>query len=164
MNSTQLTLEKKQIKNCSFTGHRLINENFSFEKLVKIVFDLAKEGVNDFFCGMAKGFDLYAAEAVMKVKETFPQIRLIACIPFFGQEKNYSQEDKNRYVNILKNCDLKFTFSDTYKKGCTLARDRYMADHADVLVAYLKKETGGTAYTVNYFQKKYKEREIIFLD
>ena len=38
-----------------------------------------------------------------------------------------------------------------------------MADHADVLVCYLKKPTGGTAYTVKYFSKKYKEKEIVFL-
>ena len=164
MQATQLTLEKQQIKNCAFTGHREMDGNFSIVKLQKTVLVLAERGVKNFFCGMAKGFDLYAAEAVIKIKKQYPDVRLIACIPYYGQEKTYSQEDKKRYVTILRNCDAKFTFTDTYYKGCALVRDRYMADCADLLVAYLKKKTGGTAYTVGYFQKKYPEREIIFLD
>ena len=163
MTITQLSLEKKQIKNCAFTGHRELDESFSAEELKKVVCNLAKEGAENFFCGMAKGFYLYAGEAVIKIKENFPQVKLIACIPYFGQEKGYSKEDKNRYVSILKNCDLKITLAESYYKGCAIVRDRYMADQADVLVAYLKKKTGGTAYTVGYFQKKYKDREIIFL-
>ena len=164
MQVTQLTFEKKPIKNCAFTGHRDLEESFSKEKLQKIVFDLAKRGAKNFFCGMAKGFDLCAGEAVIKIKESFPNVKLIACIPYYGQERGYSQEDKNRYVQILRNCDAKFTFADAYHKGCTLVRDRYMADNGEVLVAYLKKKKGGTAYTVGYFEKKYPEREIIFLD
>lgn len=164
MQATQLTFEKREIKNCAFTGHRVMSESFSKEKLQKIVFELAERGVKNFFCGMAKGFDLCAGEAVIKIKENFPNVKLIACVPYFGQEKEYTQEDKNRYVTILRNCDAKFTFADTYYRGCTLIRDRYMADNAEVLVAYLKKKTGGTAYTVRYFQQKYTDREIIFLD
>ena len=160
----QLTLENKPIKNCAFTGHRELDESFSLEKLQKTVLELAKKGAENFFCGMAKGFDLFAAEAVLKIKENYPKVKLVACVPYYGQEKGYSQEDKKRYVNILKNCDFKITFADEYYKGCTLVRDKYMADNADVLVAYLKKEKGGTAYTVGYFNKKYPEKEIIFLD
>ena len=163
MQATQLTFEKRNIKNCAFTGHREIDKGFSIEKLQKTVFDLVQKGVENIYCGMAKGFDLCAGEAVMKPKETFPNVKLIACVPYFGQEKGYLQEDKQRYVKILKNCDLKITLSAEYYKGCTLARDRYMADCADVLVAYLKKEKGGTAYTVGYFEKKYPDKEIIFL-
>lgn len=163
MKITQLSFEEKQIKNCAFTGHRELEKSFSFENLIKTVFNLAQKGVENFFCGMAKGFDLYAGEAVIKIKESFPQVKLIACVPYFGQEKGYNREDKERYVYILKNCDLKITLAENYYKGCAIVRDRYMADHADILVAYLKKETGGTAYTVRYYEKKHKDKEIIFL-
>ena len=164
MQSTQLTFEKRQIKNCAFTGHRDLDESFSLEKLQKEVLNLAEKGVVNFFCGMAKGFDLYAAEAVLKIKENYKNVKLIACIPFYGQEKNYTQEDKKRYIDILKNCDLKVTLSQNFYKGCSLSRDRYMADNADVMVAYLKKKKGGTAYTVSYFTKKYPEKEVFFIE
>ena len=164
MQSTQLTFEKRQIKNCAFTGHRDLDESFSLEKLQKEVLNLAEKGVVNFFCGMAKGFDLYAAEAVLKIKENYKNVKLIACIPFYGQEKNYTQEDKKRYIDILKNCDLRVTLSQNFYKGCSLSRDRYMADNADVMVAYLKKKKGGTAYTVSYFTKKYPEKEVFFIE
>ena len=164
MQSTQLTFKKIQIKNCAFTGHRDLDKSFSLEKLEKIVLNLAEKGVTNFFCGMAKGFDLFAAEAVLKTKETYKNVKLVACIPFYGQEKNYTQEDKKRYVEILKKCDIKITLSQNFYKGCSLARDRYMADNADMIVAYLKKETGGTAYTVAYFRKKYPCKEVVFLE
>ena len=38
-----------------------------------------------------------------------------------------------------------------------------MADNADALIAYLEKDTGGTAYTVRYFQKTKPWGEIIFV-
>ena len=42
---------------------------------------------------------------------------------------------------------------EKYEAGCLLARNRYMADRADVLLAYCERESGGTAYTVRYAQK-----------
>lgn len=163
MQQTQIAFNNEIIKNCAFTGHRNLDESFSLEKLCETVQTLVERGVRNFFCGMARGFDLFAAEEVVKQKEKNEKIRLVACVPYYGQEKGYSEEDKKRYVNILRKCDMRLTFCETYYKGCELVRDRYMADQADVLVAYLKKESGGTAYTVEYFQKKHKDREIIFI-
>ena len=90
-------------------------------------------------------------------------IKLVACIPCYGQEKNFSEKDKTRYVRILKKADEKIVLSDTYFKGCMQNRDRYMADRADILLTYCKKEVGGTAFTVKYYKKNYPENEVIFL-
>ena len=53
--------------------------------------------------------------------------------------------------------------AEHYFRGCMQQRDKYMADRADVLIAYCKKDVGGTAYTVHYFKKKYPFKEILFL-
>ena len=163
MEKLPLITTNKILKNCAFTGHRELDESFSIEKLKKVVEDLIKKGVKNFYCGMAKGFDLFVAEEIIRQKEKNTQIKLIACVPFYGQEKSYKEEDKKRYVQALKHCDLKMTFCEHYFRGCELVRDRYMAEQADVLVAYLKKKTGGTAYTTKYFQQKNPYKEIIFL-
>ncbi len=164
---TQLSLLKKNenvpLKTCAFTGHRRLDgdcTNYLVEQAVRSLID---EGVEFFYNGMAMGFDLLCAECVLSLKEEFPKIKLIACLPCYGQERNYSEKDKQRYVNILKRADESILLSETYFQGCMLVRDRYMADKADVLVAYKRKSVGGTAYTVNYFQKNYPERKIIFL-
>ena len=154
---------KLPLKSCAFTGHRNLEKDFYASKLKKQIKSFMERGVTEFYCGMAPGFDMLAGEIVLKYKKKFPSVRLIACIPCENQEKYYTTEDKKRYAEICKKVDEKVILSEHYFKGCMLSRDRYMADRADVLIAYLKKDTGGTAYTVNYFKKKYPLKEIVFL-
>ena len=148
---------------CAFTGHRELPDDFSENELKERLRVLIKNGARDFYCGMAKGFDLLAAETVLSLREEYSHIRLILCVPFYNQEKNFSAADKARYVEICKNADEKILLSESYYKGCLLARNRYMAEKADALLACCRKETGGTAYTVKYFQKIKPDGQIIFV-
>ena len=162
----QLTIfenDMKNIKTCAFTGHRILEEDFSLKKLKAAIKEVILRGVDTFLVGMAMGFDLYAAETVLSLKRKFPHVKLVACIPCYHQEKNFSLKDKKRYAKILKKVDEQVLVSEEYYSGCMQKRDRYMADKADILIAYLKKETGGTAFTVKYFQKKYPLKEKILL-
>ncbi len=164
-NDIQLILDdiKTPAKSCAFTGHRKLEEGFSVAKLKREIKLLLEQGVEIFYCGMAQGFDLTAGEVVLKYKKKFPNTQLIACIPCVHQERYYTAEDKKRYAQICKKADEVVVLFDSYNKSCMIVRDRYMADRADVLLAYLKKSTGGTAYTVNYFKTKYPLKQIIFL-
>lgn len=162
---TQLMIEteEKKIKACAFTGHRALSEDFSEKQLKKQIEILIQNGVEIFYNGGAIGFDLISAKITLAYKKKYPHIKLIVCVPYYGQERYYTQEEKKEYGEICKKADEVYVLSEHYYKGCNLARDRYMADRADVLIAYLKKTAGGTAYTVSYFQKKYKNKEIIYI-
>ena len=94
---------------------------------------------------------------------TTENVKLIACIPCYGQERYFTEKDKKRYVEILQRADEKIILSDTYTPDCMLKRNRYMCDNADVLIAYLRQNKGGTAYTVQYFTKRYPAKEIIYI-
>lgn len=155
--------EEMPIKSCVFTGHRLLDADFSLKKLKKEVKNAVLQGVETFYGGMAMGFDLAAAEAVLALRKKNPQIKLIACVPCYGQEKNFSDKDKKRYVSILKKADKTVILSETYYKGCMHVRDKYMADLADMMICYCKKETGGAAFTVRYFKKKKPTAKIVFI-
>ena len=148
---------------CVFTGHRELDKDFSAKKLKKAIEDVIQEGITDFYNGMAKGFDLAAASAVLKLKKKYPQIRLIACIPCYGQEKYFSEKDKKTYISVLKKADESITLSPNYFRGCMQVRDRYMAERASMMIAYCKKEIGGAAYTVKIFKKLHPESKIVFL-
>ena len=158
-----LQTTEKSLVSCAFTGHRDLGKDFSLKETSKEIEKLILRGVTDFYNGMAMGFDLYAAEAVLKLKKKYPQIKLIACIPFIGQESRFSDRDKRRYAKVYKAADEKVVLFPRYYNGCFLARDRFMADKADSLVTYCRKETGGTAYTVRYFQKKKPQCRILFI-
>ena len=148
---------------CVFTGHRKLGEDFSARKLKFAIRKLIKRGVHTFYNGMAIGFDLLAAEKLIELKKEYPQVRLVACIPCYHQEKSFSERDKKRYVEILKKADEQILLSERYFRGCMQARDKYMAERADCMIAYCEKETGGAAYTVKIFQKLHPDGEILFL-
>ena len=140
-------------ENCAFTGHRILQKDFDYNLLDKVIFNLINGGTKNFYCGMATGFDLAAAESVLQYKKDF-EINLIACIPCLGQEKAYSQKNKERYLKILESCSQTVVLSEEYFEGCMFVRDRYMVDNCNVLVTYQRRKSGGTSYTVNYAKSK----------
>ena len=157
------TTEKTPPSTCAFTGHRSFYDGFSPRKLKKAIKDMILQGVTTFYNGMAMGFDLLAAEKVLELKKRFPQVKLVLCIPCYNQERNFSEQDKLRYQNIYKKADEKALLSDVYYRGCMQNRNRYMAERADVLIAYCNKKEGGAAYTVKCFQKLHPEGKVIFV-
>ncbi len=148
---------------CVFTGHRSLGEDFSAERLEDAILQMINEGITTFFCGMAIGFDLLAAEIVLSIKEKNPQIKLIACIPCEAQDKYYSKADQMRYHTLLLTVDERVVLSENYYRGCMQVRDDYMAKRADCMIAYCKKTEGGTAYTVRRFQKHHPDGKILFI-
>jgi uncharacterized phage-like protein YoqJ len=151
----------KNITAC-FTGHRSYRGECK-DALLDAVRALYKEGYRTFLCGMAVGFDLLAAEIVLALKKKNPHIKLIACIPCIGQEKYFSKTDQKRYVEAVAKADEQVILADAYYRGCMQARDKYMADRGDIMVAYCTKKEGGAAYTVRCFEKAHPEAEIIFI-
>ena len=134
---------------CAFTGHRMLGDDFDPVLLERVVERLLKRGVDTFYCGMAKGFDLFAAEIVLKFKDRYGA-KLICCIPYSGQADYFSAADKERYENILEYCERKIVFSEKYNRWCMHARDRFMAENSGTVVCYLRRSAGGTYYTVKY--------------
>ena len=129
------------ISTCAFTGHRSLEKDFSEKKLKEEIERVISMGATDFYNGMAMGFDLIAAETVLSLKKKNPSLRLICCVPFYGQERFFSERDKKRYYQILKKADIHLQLSDSYTKDCMHKRNRYMADRADILIAYCNKPT-----------------------
>ena len=150
---------------CAVTGHRKLPADFDKEQVSNVLEQLLQEGVITFYNGLAVGFDLLCAEILVKLKTKYPGMRLIGCVPFYGQEKTFPAEDKKRYVSILQQCDEVVVLSEHYYKACCLVRDKYMTDRADVLVAYCVKKTGGAAYTVKQFLKRKDkdESDVLFV-
>ena len=137
-------------KICIFTGHRALPDSAApLEQALDLRLEaLAEAGYTDFLSGGAVGFDLLAAEAVLRAKERFPALRLIMILPYEEQDRFYSASDRRRYQTLLERADLvRYTARDYYK-GCLLARDRVLAEAADGCICYLTRSTGGTAYTV----------------
>lgn len=158
----QLSITTTEYRSCAITGHRDLPKTLSREKVKAELRALVHAGVQYFYNGLAVGFDLLTAEILVELKVEFPDLHLCGCIPFPGQEKYYSAEDKRRYYKVLEECDDTVVFCSEYQKGCYFIRNDYMVENADVLFAYCRSQSGGAAYTVRAFQKKKGKENVRF--
>ena len=140
-------------RSCALSGHRKLGDDISENQIFDSLEELILHGYDYFLCGMAQGFDLLALECLIDLKQRYP-IFIEACIPFVGQERRFSPTDQKKYRNFLSWCDKQTVLFEGYRNGCFLARDRYMVERADLILAYCTQETGGTAYTIRYAQQK----------
>ena len=84
----------------AFTGHRTYR-GAAADALRRTVGELYARGFRNFLSGMAVGFDLAAAEAVLELRERAPGVRLVAAVPFRGQEMRFSPADRERFRRVL---------------------------------------------------------------
>lgn len=138
-------------KSLAFTGHRTVPVERQDEiraRLVEAVSVACKSGITCFYSGMAMGFDLMAAETVLSLKGKYPDIRLIAVIPFRRQSYRWPSMEKERYQNIISRADQVIVLSEHYFHGCLLRRNDFMLEHScGVIAFYDGKSYGGTFYT-----------------
>ena len=161
-------------KSCAFTGHRPRKLPWGYDEtadgcirlkevLAKQITSLVEVGYTDFLSGMAEGVDTWAALIVLALRENNPALRLCCILPCKGQADKWSALAREVYNRILIQADSVVYVSENYHQGCMLERNRYMVDHADMLLAvYNGKWKGGTAATVRYAQKQ--GREIIIMN
>lgn len=146
-----------QEKTCCFTGHRELPEEQLpqlKQALFKVIVRLASQGVTRFACGGALGFDTLAAQMVLMVKGTLPQIQLLLVLPCKTQDKYWSKVDQEIYREILARADRVVFVSETYTQGCMQKRNRLLVEGSSVCVCYCTKKQGGTFYTVRYARQK----------
>ena len=152
-----MTMKDTPIRAAAFTCHRDLSQEEKLslaEVLVQTVEALYREGITTFYCGGALGFDTVAALTVLTMKTQYPALRLVLAIPCPEQSARWSESDRARYQSILARADEKVILCEHYTRFCMMLRNRYMVDHAEVLVAYMTRESGGTASTVKYAKKK----------
>ena len=114
---------------------------------------LYEHGADDFYTGMALGVDMWCAEAVLRLREIHPEVRLNAVIPCRGQESRWSAREQQRYQKILAQCSKVMCLSESYTKDCMMKRNRALVELCDLLVAVFDGKPGGTKFTVDYAAK-----------
>ena len=96
---------------------------------------LYRQGITNFYTGCALSIDLWAGEAVLTLMELHPEIKLHCVVPFAAQDQKWTPEQQDRYHALLdRSYDVILT-QETYSKDCYYIRNRYLIDHADVVLA-----------------------------
>lgn len=139
----------------AFTGHRAMSyvAGDSAEalrsRLDATLRELYLRGVRTFYSGMAEGFDLIAARAVLDLQSKYSDVQLIAAVPFRGHGRSLSAVVRRDYEHILRAANRGEVLVEEYSRDCFLRRDDYMVERAATVVAWFDGRAGGTAYTVS---------------
>ena len=129
----------------AFTGHRFVDaaqREHVKKRLSNAVLDAYGHGIRNFISGFAIGFDMMAAEAIVSLKRSYPDIIL-------GQASRFSFYDRKRYDRLLEVADEVIVLSESYYPRCFLDRDEFMVNNSSKLIGYYDgREKGGTFYTI----------------
>ncbi len=156
---------------CAFSGHRperlpwgqdesdprCLALKIQMERQLR---ELYRRGCHSFICGMARGTDLYYLEALDTLRHEFP-LTITAVIPCADQSKLWNSGERLRYLRGLEKCNQTVVLEEHYSDGCMLRRNRYMVEHAQLLMTVFDGSEGGTAATIRY--AKARGLEIISL-
>lgn len=138
----------------AFTGHREYSAEHN-DKLEAAIRSLYAEGYTTYMSGMAQGFDLAAAEAVLRLKSELTELKLHCVIPFEGHISTLTRADRERYKTICDKADSVVTLADTRAENSYLVRNDYLVDGADAIICYYSgKRRSGTGYTVTKAMKR----------
>ena len=150
---------------CSFTGHRPGKLPWGYDesdgrcvelkRRIRDAVDAAyEEGFRHFLCGMALGCDLYFCECVLALRAKHPEVTVEAAIPCPTQAGDWPEAEQVRYRALVAACNYETLVSASYTPDCMQRRNRYLVDHASLLIAAYDGTPGGTQYTIQYAMRR----------
>lgn len=151
-----------------FSGHRPdklfgtdnplgIAKDILFDMLIENIDIAYKKGCVTFLCGMAKGFDLIAGDAVLhyrKVNKLEDKIRIIGVSPYRNEIKSFHGDDLIAYQRISSAAEEMIYLSEDYNRSCFHMRNNFMVDNSSVLICACADFKSGTGATISYAAKK----------
>lgn len=152
-----MTEEEKRKYRVCFTGHRPeklnMQENTIKKYLQSEIVSSIQNSYTTFISGMARGVDMWAAEIVIELKKKFPQVKLIAAVPFDGFESKWSYENQKSYNEILSKADLIRYICPKFSYSSYQIRNEWMVNHSSKVIAVWNGEKSGTKNTIDYANK-----------
>ena len=131
----------------TFCGHGDINYGKDIkDKIYNLSENLIKSGQNEFLFGGYGNFDITAAHTLKELKKKYPHIKLILIIPYLNRKYNMDLYDYSIYPPI----------ENVPKKIAIIKRNEYMIKKSDIVIAYVTRNFGGAAKTLDYAVKNNK--------
>lgn len=111
-----------------------------------------RAGERDFMSGMALGVDQWFAATVLEM-----QANLYCVIPFEGQESIWPSQSQQEYRSLLNRAQHVTTLNGKgYAPWKMQARNEYMVNNSDHIIAVWDGTSGGTANCVRYAETRDK--------
>ena len=142
----------------SLFGHRIIEDHITVEsklyELLRIVIQ-KENGEVEFLVGRNGDFDLMAASVIRKLKKETGKdnVFLTLVLPYQTAELRDNTEAFESYYDSIEICEAS---ADCNFKYAIVARNRDMIDRSDMVVVYVKNESGGAYQALKYAEKNQK--------
>lgn len=150
-------------KTIAFTGHRTYDGRCDAQ-LLDAIRQFHAQGYRTFLSGMATGFDIAAAEAVLALKAELPDAKLVCVVPFDGHDDGFSAKDRERFARIIREADDTIVLTQHYSPDVYHRRNDFLVDNSSAVIAYFDGSRSGTRYTLKRAQKKGAQMKNLYAD
>ena len=118
--------------------------------------NLIQEGLEWVIISGQLGVELWAGEAVIELKQTYPELRLAILPPFLQHESNWNDKNKEYYLAIVSQADFVQPVSNQpYVNPIQFKnRDQFVLNKTDGALIFYDDEKEGSP---QYFWKKARE-------
>lgn len=137
----------------TFFGHSDFCESNKYEgKVLNLLEELVGDLPAEMYLGEYGAFDSFAYSCCKKYKETHKNISLVFVTPYITEEysKNHLSYQKTRFDGIIYP-----EIENKPKRFAITYRNKYMAESADVVIAYVKHR-GGAFTALKHAEKNGK--------
>ncbi len=140
----------------AFFGHSNVTNT---EKLIVLLNETIKEVISDspkvtFYLGGYGDFDRIAAQVCRILKSEYPNTEAVFVSPYFSlssQQKIQSNEEMNLY-----DASIYPPLESVHPRYAIVKRNEWMAENADLVIAYVEYSHGGAHRAVKHAKKKGK--------
>ena len=140
----------------TFFGHSTITNVKEIKKqLAKTIKEnISKEDRVIFYLGGYGDFDTVAAEVCREINDEYKQTETVFVTPYFSK----SQQKKIREIEKMNLYDATIypPLESFPLRFAIIKRNEWMADNADLIIAYVQYSHGGACRAMNYAVKKGK--------
>lgn len=92
------------------------------------------------------GVELWAAEAVLELRGTYPELKLAVITPFLEQEEKWSDDKKNSYTSVIERANYVNSVTKTKYEGPWQfkERDKFLLRNSDGIILVYDEDTEGS--------------------
>lgn len=149
----------------SFTGHRPSSLPWGSDesdarcvelksKLRSVADECFSKGFRYFLSGMAAGVDIYA-EAVLALKEKYPNIGLICVYPYMPVGNMRTGRIEHSAARVM-------ALGERFDNYCMMRRNRFLVEHSSRIICVSSgRSSGGTAATMRMAMQEGLELTVI---
>ena len=138
-----------EIYRVSMIGHRVVEDYGIEEKLYELFWELlrTKEYV-EFYLGRNGDFDILAASVIKRLHKNYRDDNSVMILVLPYPVKDYEYYD-DYYDEIIISDEL----HGVHPKAAITERNRWIVANSDMLIAYIRNKSGGTATCVRMAER-----------